>query len=58
VVVSVVVVVVVQKMKVREKENVKVATGEMRAAEFYFLINNKSIIYEIKSFNFTLKQGD
>jgi hypothetical protein len=41
-------------MKVYEKENVKIVTVEMRAAGFCFLINNKRIIYKLKSINFII----
>ena len=51
-----VVVVVVAKIKLYEKENFKIVTIEMGAAKFYFLINDKRIIYKLKSLSFTLKQ--
>jgi len=39
-------------MKVFEKDNVKIVAVEMRAEEFYFLINNKRTIYKLKSLYF------
>jgi len=58
VVVVAVAVVVVQKMKVCEKDDVKIVAVEMRVEQFYFIINNKRIMYKLKSLNFSLKQGD